>query len=542
MGLIRPLLPGSTIDDNPTTTRLTAFLSGQSVAALGEAPGGGANYFEWMISTFNTFWGITVFGAEPVWPYPYTFLLGAMAITCTFASVGLWRVYQRADSSQKSLGLALLIHILIFFPLPLLRFTLSGRLNDAAQGRHILFPAGLAIMILLMVGWRIWVHPAWRNNFALLPGGLMLVWGGVHLGYLHAAYPSPLPMRTTVEPQLSQNIQPTQFTFGETLRLDGFQTQQTTNNTILQVDLLWSSLDQAWEDYRTEITLIDTQGDLKRRWLSHPAHGRFPTRAWEPEDKVLDTMHIPLIGLAAGEYTLNLRLLGWEEPLEAGDKALITLTTLSIEPPANNSATLSMWQQGNIIQQARYRYRATIPVSHPNSEMITLLGPDQQIRQPLEGTPALSLFIVDHDWPSGAYQLQVNGVVDPTHHLYVENFDTRRDGWIFTPPELTYQVQANFANKIKLLGYDLPLRRVEPGGGIPLVLYWQGVTQMREDYTLFVQLLDANFERRGGYDRYPRETYNTYLWVPDEVVDDGFAVPVDPDAPAGYLSNSTWFL
>jgi hypothetical protein len=66
-----------------------------------------------------------------------------------------------------------------------------------------------------------------------------------------------------------------------------------------------------------------------------------------------------------------------------------------------------------------------------------------------------------------------------------------------------------------------------------LVLYWQALTQMRESYTIFVQLLDPNLQRRGGYDRLPRETYPTYLWVPGEVVDDGFAVPVEANAPPG---------
>jgi hypothetical protein len=144
----------------------------------------------------------------------------------------------------------------------------------------------------------------------------------------------------------------------------------------------------------------------------------------------------------------------------------------------------------------------------------------------------LYTFMVDYDWPSGEYRLHIDGA-ETGLKLRVENFDTRRDGWNFTPPDMMYSVQANFGDKIELLGYDLPTRRVKTGGGIPLVLYWRGLLQMREDYTIFVQLLDADLERWGGYDRFPRETYNTFLWVPGEVVDDGFAVPVNPDAPDG---------
>ncbi|RME74379.1 MAG: hypothetical protein D6784_10025, partial [Chloroflexi bacterium] len=37
----------------------------------------------------------------------------------------------------------------------------------------------------------------------------------------------------------------------------------------------------------------------------------------------------------------------------------------------------------------------------------------------------------------------------------------------------------------------------------------------------------------GGYDRRPLEYYSTLLWAPGEVVVDGYAVPVDVDAPPG---------
>jgi hypothetical protein len=182
---------------------------------------------------------------------------------------------------------------------------------------------------------------------------------------------------------------------------------------------------------------------------------------------------------------------------------------------------------------AVYRYRSTIPITLPEPANVSLIGPDTQPRLPITNLGHLGIFVVDYDWPSGDYILQVDGVENGLG-LRVENFDVRRHrGWNFSPPEMMYSVQANFADSIELLGYDVPVRRVEAGAGIPLVLYWRGLTQMRENYIIFVQLLDANLERRGGYDRFPRENYNTYLWVPNEVVDDGFAVPVDADAPDG---------
>ncbi|HXW01425.1 MAG TPA: hypothetical protein VEC93_23645, partial [Anaerolineae bacterium] len=345
LGLIRPLLPGATVDDNPTTARLTALFSGQSLADLGEAPGAGGNLLDWARQSFATFWGVTVFGAEPGWPYPYEAILAGLAIFCLAALVGLWQLYRRAAAVERLIWPILALHGLLFLPLPLLRFALSGRLNDAAQGRHLLFPAGPAIVLLLMAGWLVWFPTRWRNRVALLTGGLMLAWGGAHLAYLNWAYPPPLPVRTTPGPQM-QLEQPTAINFDDTLLLAGYQTRLAGDGSTLQIELLWQSLAQAWEDYRTEISLVDRQGQPHLRWLSHPADGRFPVRAWQPGDWVRDTLHLPLAGLPPGDYKVQLRLLGWDEtPLSGSDEIITTLTTVTItNPPQLAEATL--WQQG----------------------------------------------------------------------------------------------------------------------------------------------------------------------------------------------------
>ncbi len=549
MGLIRPLLPGATIDDNPTAAQLAAFLSGQALTSLDEVPGAGGTLLDWAGHTFATLWGVTVFGAEPAWPYPYHVILAGLALLCLVAGIGFWRVYRRAQSLDRLTWQALALNFLLFFPIPLLRFALSRRLNDAAQGRHLLLPAGPIIVALLMIGWLAWFRPQWRSRVALLTGGFILTWGVGHLIYLWLAYPPPLPVRTTLGPQV-QVAHPTQIKFGNTLELTGYQTQLTNGGSTLQVDLLWQSLAQAWEDYRTEITLVDSRGQAQLRWLSHPANGRFPVRAWQPGDLVRDTLRIPVVNLPAGDYEVQLRLLGWSEPLSSDQGQILPLTTVTLDAVPSLSG-IALWQQGHIVAEqsishfassasrrplrvARfasplptYRYRSTIPVTVSEPAPISLVGPDGQEYSPSAEIGYLRAFVVNYDWPSGDYHLQVDGQ-DSGLSLWVENFPRN-----FTPPAMMYPVQANFANKIELLGYDLPARRAEAGSGIPLVLYWRGLTQMRESYIIFVQLLDANLQRRGGYDRLPRETYPTYLWVPGEVVDDGFAVPVEANAPNG---------
>lgn len=100
-------------------------------------------------------------------------------------------------------------------------------------------------------------------------------------------------------------------------------------------------------------------------------------------------------------------------------------------------------------------------------------------------------------------------------------------------PTMAMPVEANFDDKILLLGYDLPNRRVQPGETIPVTLYWQALTRMDQAYVIFTRVLDEQQQRWGGYDRWPQEASNTMLWHKGEVVIDTFGVSVTPDAPNG---------
>ncbi len=49
----------------------------------------------------------------------------------------------------------------------------------------------------------------------------------------------------------------------------------------------------------------------------------------------------------------------------------------------------------------------------------------------------------------------------------------------------------NFDDKIALLDVALEAGDLKPGGQLPVTITWQGLSQMSEDYTVFVQVLDA---------------------------------------------------
>jgi hypothetical protein len=100
-------------------------------------------------------------------------------------------------------------------------------------------------------------------------------------------------------------------------------------------------------------------------------------------------------------------------------------------------------------------------------------------------------------------------------------------------PPIPAPVEANFGGKLTLLGYDLPIRRVQPGEALPLTLYWQAEARLAENYVVFNRLLDHQQRAWGGYDRWPQETAKTSLWHPGEIVVDTFNLPVAAETPSG---------
>jgi len=549
-GLTTPLMPGAYTDDNPTMGRVFNLLTSGTIGNINRnSP---YTYWDWLVHNFETFWTVTIFGVPPT--YPQAMLLWLMALLCGLALVGVIKLYRQP--AQRLWINILVLHILLFIPISLISFTLSGRVNDAAQGRQILFPTGTAIAILLVWGWQAFLPLRRQVWLAPLVATTMLVWSLLNLYYLWQGFPPPLPVRTTPWGVVGLN-HALDIQLGDTLRLTDYQANLLHSETVLKIELLWQTLAETHQDYRTEISLEDTQGQLQLQWISQPAQGRFPVRAWQPGDIVRDTLHIPLAGLSAGEYKVQLRLLGQDnEPVSASE--LLTVIKLENVRPSNSVA---IWQQDRPVIEspldnsslsisnlltpaslATFRYRSTIPVTAPPEGVVTLIGPNNRRYAPLAGVGWLRVFMVDYDWPSGEYRLQLDNV-ESGLGLLVENFDQHyQRPWIFTVPQMMYPIKANFSDKIELLGYDLPSRQAEAGDGIPLTLYWRSLAQINDDYTMFVQLLDADQQRRGGYDRFAREDYITTLWVPGEVIADGFVVPVEAGAPAGvYTIRVGWY-
>ncbi len=97
-----------------------------------------------------------------------------------------------------------------------------------------------------------------------------------------------------------------------------------------------------------------------------------------------------------------------------------------------------------------------------------------------------------------------------------------------------------FAQGIRLLGYDLDADQAQPGGEVHLTLYWATDQPILTRYKVFTHLLGDQYNATtqnflwGQQDNEPvHNRWPTTLWRTDEVILDPYAIPVDPQAPAG---------
>ncbi len=92
----------------------------------------------------------------------------------------------------------------------------------------------------------------------------------------------------------------------------------------------------------------------------------------------------------------------------------------------------------------------------------------------------------------------------------------------------------NFEDKIALLDVALPDMTLSPGGLLDVTLTWQALAPLAEDYTVFVQVLDANDQIVGQIDSWPVQgTFPTSQWTPGEPVVDRYQVPLAGELPDG---------
>ena len=105
------------------------------------------------------------------------------------------------------------------------------------------------------------------------------------------------------------------------------------------------------------------------------------------------------------------------------------------------------------------------------------------------------------------------------------------------PPAPPRPLDARFEDGIRLLGYDARVVPVAGGRVLHVPLYWQAQAAPRADYTVFLQLLDAERKVVAQLDGPPAGgTRPTRTWAVPEVVVDARALLLPPTLPPGTYS------
>jgi 4-amino-4-deoxy-L-arabinose transferase-like glycosyltransferase len=536
-GLLAPIIKGDGSD--PTAARVIGLFSG----AGGELPAlHWSDVSMWGNLIFTTFWRYRDQGAGP--ETGPIFL--ALKLVTGFIVVGLVRVWVTHRQARLWLGL-LLLQIVVFSILPLVRLVFTGPGGDGHNGHHILFPAAGAFAVLMVWGFS-GLFPrqvSWRYGGSMVLAVGLLGWSIVRAVQIY--YP-PLPVRT-VPPLLPVTAQSTLVDFGP-VALVGFQLNGLTvsnqccrpNFPALGVNLYWQAVQYSQQDYLTEVKLVDQSGLAQSVWLGYSANGRYPTRAWDPGDTVRDEVWLPLAGLPPGPYTLTLRLLQADDLQPVDNEAGVALMPLILTtPPPPSASTVTVWQQGQPAAFPQFATWNTIQLTAPSAEPITLVGPDETVHAPLLVAGDNYLFIVDPRWPKRVnYRVQFQPAGQPARQTEPLLYASGRGRPTIAPPSQV-AVNANFAHQLTLLGYDLPQRRFQPGAEIPILLRFQALKTMPVDFLMFTRLRDATGQVWGGRDRKPQESYSTLFWTPGEVVENGFTVKIQPDAPPGIYTIDLGF-
>ena len=150
--------------------------------------------------------------------------------------------------------------------------------------------------------------------------------------------------------------------------------------------------------------------------------------------------------------------------------------------------------------------------------------------------------VVEPGTPAGSYQVTVDWLQPYTQHTLIPDDGAFVAGPVSVPAQpvesadaldIQHRVDLDFGATVRLLGYDLS-GRYQPGGDVHLVLFWQVLEDVEQDYTVFNHLVSVDGTVIGQKDNEPVDGFHpTSLWRAGEIVRDRYDIAIAADAPAG---------
>lgn len=583
------LIPGlaASLGEPQITEGLVGLLAGQSV----RPPAATYSLAAWLGLLYRSFWfeygWMRIFA--PGWVY------GLFSLILLVGLIGFIRERRHIrDLIEPRLQMLLGLHLGLFVIVVLARYILSATI-DTGQGRH-LYPALPLIALALALGlshfqyWR-FDPGAWRMPL-VGPGSsgrvslvMLLVGPGVIISlvtlspvvYILPHYDT-LPVTST--PPAGLPIPYRQNSpFAAGLSLAGYKVGDTVSaGGVLPVTLYWRAEQEAGQDYLVSLCVRDAQRRPAGCWRGRLGAGRYPARAWERGDTILDTIWIPLPAcdrIEAASYHLYLEL--W--PLDPGSATpapeaapvlaqTLTEPAITIGPTdalRDVSPTMDAWAVGQRLSGPTRleRNEALTLVSYlPDDDRSRLLfeavGPeaawlplaqfDTPLYLPCAESPsplARSVhFIAGPALEPGTYRL--NGP-EQLPDLAVALAGRRRS---LEPMQSTLSFSATLSPlalslpdqaEIDLTGVDDP---VDPNAAsrttiradqasLPVTIRWQARRWMADPLVVSLKLLDKDFMIGGERVATLGDRYPNVLWAPTEIVEETYPLRLRPDAPPG---------
>jgi 4-amino-4-deoxy-L-arabinose transferase-like glycosyltransferase len=113
--------------------------------------------------------------------------------------------------------------------------------------------------------------------------------------------------------------------------------------------------------------------------------------------------------------------------------------------------------------------------------------------------------------------------------------DNLRFGHIAVAPnfgDVPNPVRFNFGDRIALVGYEMDTRAVWAGETLTLTLYWEGLAEMDENYSIFAYIQGRDSEIWARTDNWPlKGDAPTAAWQVGQRVIDPYALTLDPNTP-----------
>ena len=211
----------------------------------------------------------------------------------------------------------------------------------------------------------------------------------------------------------------------------------------------------------------------------------------------------------------------YELEIELVDGDGTALVKRRVQPVADWFPT-TRWRAGDVMLG---RYTVPLPVDAPPGcydIRLSLYAPDGS-PLPVSGTRSYELF---DRWPR---EQTLSGTDLVLTEVEVEARPRR-----YRPPAMEHRLDVVLGDDVRLLGYDLASASVRPGDTVELTLYWRAMRKIERMYAVFNHLVAPDGTVIAQADSWPQGgAYPTLYWLPNEVVEDHYTIPLPSDVPSG---------